>query len=419
MRFKLDIGQTLVEYIVALLIILSCNSVFLYSIDKNYYIPQLIIIFTVILSCILSFNLKINKKAFINLVIVTIIYITYTFSFTLINSFHTSKSNFIIRFIIFIPLMIYCFFIYQQKNNTYKIFYRISDVVLILTIISLFFWIFSSLINQIRPTGYTYIYWGSAHNITNYYNVYFETQDIKFLNFEFIRNSGIFCEAPMYSLCLVITLTIELFLKVKVNLKTCLLILSGIITTFSTTGFISAIIIIIAKIFILKNKKLNSYKFIRVIKPIFMLSFIILSIYSIVLLLNIKQETNSYSIRLDDFVIGYKSWIEAPILGNGYGSIDSIKKYMDTWIRSNTGFSNGIMAVLSQGGLMLTLLYISPFIYILKKSFKFNKWNIFWTLAIVLELFITTFWQDTFLLFIFIAFGYSLFIYNNIILKKE
>ena len=64
MKFQVRRLEILIEYILALLLVLSCNSVFLHSINDNYHILDLIIVFSIILSGVLSFRLKINKKTF-------------------------------------------------------------------------------------------------------------------------------------------------------------------------------------------------------------------------------------------------------------------------------------------------------------------------------------------------------------------
>lgn len=414
MKFQVRRLEILIEYILALLLVLSCNSVFLHSINDNYHILDLIIVFSIILSGVLSFRLKINKKTFNKIGMFFSVYYIYIFTFLLIWSFHSGRRKFILNFVIFVPIMTYCYFCYNKRMNSYSLLYKISDIVLLLTWVSLVLWISASLLNIIKPTGYMNIFWGKEVTIPSYFNLYFETQTINFFGFSGIRNTGVFCEGTMYSIVLVISLAIEFFLREKVNKRRCLLFIIGVISTISTTGVISVLIIISLKMFLIKNKnRTNENRLYNIIRFILIIFAIVGFIYIGYQILYEKQSSSSYSIRLDDYIAGYKAWIKSPIVGNGYGSIDSIRAYMSSWRSYNTGFSNGIMIVLAQSGIALLLIYILPGIFYLSESIRIKKMNLLCIFIIILELFITSFWQDTNLLLLFISFGLSLILKEN------
>lgn len=87
-------------------------------------------------------------------------------------------------------------------------------------------------------------------------------------------------------------------------------------------------------------------------------------------MLEIKSSTTSYSDRIDDYVAGYKAWMENPLIGNGYGNNEVIKKYMSSFRKNNIGFSNSIFRVLAQGGVYLFSLYIIPCFICLFRGIK-------------------------------------------------
>lgn len=412
MKVKVKRIEGLIEMILAILLILSCNSVFLHSININFRIRECITVIILVLSLVLSLGLKVDKKTFNKLVVFFGIYYIYFFIFLLVWRFYSAKQKFILNFLIFIPIMTYCFFCYHRRNNSYKLLYKISDIVLVITIISLFFWCTASLLGVIKPTGKMEIFWGKQRVISNYFNIYFETQTIDFLGFNGIRNTGIFCEGAMFSLVLIVGLIIESFLKENINVKRCSIFFLGIISTFSTTGIIAALAIIALRVLFFKsNYNINEsiYKVVKFLVIIFMIIFMGYLGYKV---LSQKQSSTSYSIRIDDYIAGYKAWSESPILGNGYGSIESIRVYMSSWRSYNTGFSNGIMAILAQSGISLLIVYILPIVFYFLESAKNKKWNILCVYIIILSLFMTTFWQDTNMLLLFVSLGYS-FIFIN------
>lgn len=77
------------------------------------------------------------------------------------------------------------------------------------------FYIIGSTLNLISPTAYVPVFWGEQRIYPTYFYLYFEAQNSFFLGNEYIRNCGIFNEAPMYNMALCIALAIELFYEKK------------------------------------------------------------------------------------------------------------------------------------------------------------------------------------------------------------
>ena len=69
MKLKVRKIEGLIENVLAILLILSCNSVFLHSMNTNFRIKELIVITSFILSVVISLGLKIDKKTFNKLII--------------------------------------------------------------------------------------------------------------------------------------------------------------------------------------------------------------------------------------------------------------------------------------------------------------------------------------------------------------
>ena len=82
-----------------------------------------------------------------------------------------------------------------------------------------------------------------------------------------------------------------------------------------------------------------------------------------------KQDTISGETRTDDILNGFRAWLDSPIFGWGYMNRYVLDKY-------HTGFSNSIVAILAQGGIILLSLYFVPFVKFIKRNRKITRMNV-------------------------------------------
>jgi hypothetical protein len=207
-------------------------------------------------------------------------------------------------------------------------------------------WVFASYLDVIKPIGYISYKWGNnISNTPNYYNIYYETQNINFLGIDLIRNSGIFAEAPMHSLCLCMALAIELFLKTEVKKIRILILSITLLTTISTSGYLFIILALVGKFIFLKKHS--------TILKIIVLPIIGLGVYFVVSALILeKKNTISYESRSNNIEMQLKQWKHSPIFGVGYGGVIDDKKN----ILEN---SNSFFSILADGGIYMFSLYLS------------------------------------------------------------
>jgi len=90
-----------------------------------------------------------------------------------------------------------------------------------------------------------------------------------------------------------------------------------------------------------------------------------------VYLLNQKLQNASSSIRFDDYVAGWKSFMSHPLIGSGFNNLDDIAEYMNLSVRKNynilgayynTGIANGWTQIFPDGGILLSSIYLIAFI---------------------------------------------------------
>lgn len=148
-----------------------------------------------------------------------------------------------------------------------------------------------------------------------------------------IRNMGIFWEPGAYQAYLVFAILIELF-SLKTTRRYALIAYAlALITTWSTTGIINGLILLL--IFIIYKNKNSKMKSAKIITTITILAIIIVSIYSIlpyniqyaaigkitVYLASSNTNISSASVRLDSIIYPLRAYLSSPIIGVGYSSL--------------------------------------------------------------------------------------------------
>lgn len=382
------------SFLIAVSLILNCRSIW-GSITINnlgmFTFGSLVI--GILFSFMSVININIPKYA-LNVLLFLSIYI-FIYLIQPINNSRLSDAFFI--GFSFLSIYLYTIIFFNTFVIDILIKYYINLLVLI-CIVSLFFWIFGSIFKIIRPTGFVLSNWGAQYgrpNIVNsYYNIYFETQTLN----NVIRNSAIFTEAPMASLNFIIAFLFQSLVNKndKYHLLKEIILVLGILSTMSSTGYIALLIIFVMKSFFLDYKN----------KGFFLPFILILSIVSLLIihyLLISKLENASGQTRADDFRAGYEAWKLHPYMGSGLNN-NLYQNFMANWRGNNLGFSNTIMDVLVSGGIYIFILYLISIIYSVIVSLKTHNLNNIIFIVVVAYLFITTIFTNTYILFFLFIF---------------
>jgi len=305
----------------------------------------------------------------------------------------------------FLAIVVYCYLVEDSVNETMR---KFSNIVFVIAVVSLFFWVFGSLLGRISATGSLYTTWTGSdvvRKVSSYYGIYFEMQSATFFGLTaspIIRNTAIFTEAPMASFIFSIAFLYELLMRERVGWKRCAIIAITVISTISTVGVTVLIIACGLKFVLTKSKTKGGLSLKMFILPM----ALVVVLVALNFLVEQKLGTNSGSVRIDDFVAGYKAWMDAPLFGNGYGNDASVQRYMSSFRSYNQGLSNSPAQILAYGGIYLFLPYcISAFrgIFRLVRS---RQWIRMAFYLVVLYAFIITicpFQMLTFYLFISMA----------------
>lgn len=363
--------------IFAICVILLTNSVYVFSPNFNVINQFLIMglfvsMFFLIIHAFTQQSVRLNsdqKKIFFWLFVIDIIFLVLIIYNFLIGTPSRNLVNFILYIILQINFMTVLFsFDNKLRRN---ILLKISDVVSFIAILSLILYICVHILNVIHSTNIIILNWGGTHTNYSYYNIFFDTQintDIPIL-INKMRNTSIFTEGPMFSLPLTLALAIELFSRTSLKKVRIFIILLCNFTTFSMTGWIFSIILIYIRIIFLQKK----YVFVRIINLLLLVSSVIyFGGFLIDLIIN-KTTSSSFSVRLDDYQAQILSWRKNPITGNGINNTYSVIENMSSFRLNfgNTGQSNTVGILLSDGGVLIVIAFFIPMIkgifYSLKK----------------------------------------------------
>ncbi len=282
------------------------------------------------------------------------------------------------------------------------------NVVSVVAGISLFFWLFGSVMGIIPGFPTLYI-WAGTRTTVNYFWLYFEnrTQATEILGQTVIRNTGIYAEAPSFSGYLIMALAIALPAEnKKYPLKQKVLLVVTMLTTLSTKGLI-AVMILIALVYMFTHPAKSPSKFVEKI----IIVIIIISAASIgtFLLLEDKSTTGSFLIRMDDLQAAIKTWKNHVLFGSGYQETSEIIQNFSLSYRGN-GLSMGFTILLAQGGIYMIAFYTLSFILALYASRRIDRTLfmrvLIFGIMIVFNLIISSFQYSATTIFI-IACGYS------------
>lgn len=352
--------EQVLGYLLALFLILNNQTVFQNSISFNYHIYEITLLLIIVTTLYQIEKYGIYENKFKSLLNLSFIYYVYLSIISIASVGVDQLVSFWARYAS-LPFV----FFYFSSNASYivkiELFRKVVNVMVVISCISLFFGIFGSTFKMITPTGVALFEWGTVNEVSSYFNIYFETQYVDWLGIDFFwRNTAIFVEGPMMSLTLIIAITLIYYFDDIWHIATWkkFILAFAIITSFSVTGYFILWGFVVLKLY--RSKKFRAIMIVMLIP---------LSLYAIQVMMDMKQSTGSYSLREDDYYVGFITWLQNPIFGWGFNNWEALQANMKG--RANDGFSNSIFSVLTQGGILMGLMYFIPILIgITSKEFK-------------------------------------------------
>jgi len=387
--------QTLFDYLLICFVIVSCNSIFLWSKDFHFNVSDGLVWPLLTLVLISFLNLDPQQKLVKQSIYIIVGINIFQLWFVKLRNFNDDLTPYFLKYILFISLLIIYMVNCRLQGHLFIFIERYINLTVLLAVISLFFWLLGSVLHIIKPSGKVVNDWGGGQSINSYFNLYFEPQAEWFHDLKLIRNSSIFTEAPMYAVVLLSAIIIYLFVfNRRYNWKMAFLSLA-VLSSLTTSGVLIVFIIHILKFFkysFIINLWLEKRRWTLVIST---LSLVLLGVLAYVFSRN-KFGSGSYNTRLDDYVAGFKAWRESVIFGHEYGEMKPIIKHMSEFRKSNTGYSNSLMLILAQGGLFWASFYLLPIFLVIYRAVEKNLHSLFYGMILLIVLLAILIFHDTY-----------------------
>ncbi len=356
-----DAARKFLEYLWVLSVILNGNSVMHASATQDFHLLEI---------CVgLSFVLLIVEFVFYKIhptrqnVMLMLFILLYCTAYLSVMQTVMNAGVYIKLFLLAAPVMFLLFAELHRKGKLMDLMLRFVNVMCILAVISLVLWYLGVIVRVIPPNTFIQINWGAFSYIPGFFGIHYAIQlDTTFFPELFIyRNSGIFAEAPMYSMWLCIALALELFLREKPSRWRVVILAVTILTAMSVTGILFMAMCAVMSL-MLNYRKISRFK-----KGLLLLgAMIAVPVVASLLIksLSLKSDTQSFDMRLSDYVGGVRLWMDYPIFGAGFGNLKALLPYVYS-PQGAIGFSNSIMAVLSTGGAWMAVFYYLPHVGLL------------------------------------------------------
>ncbi|MBO6205822.1 MAG: hypothetical protein J6O73_02685 [Lachnospiraceae bacterium] len=386
-RQKLDIS-VLLDYIISICIVFNFNIIWNSLVGKDWIEDVIIVAFGIAVAFRIAVEKNISRRNINSAILFEILILIYIVLFGFLNSNNIIPLVKLAGIIVFVSALVIIEGIdYLNK----KLLPTLEKFIILIAAISIFFWLFGTQLHIIPYTSIEYSTWSSniiLQKVTNYYNIYYETQSINFGDIWIRRNSSIFTEGAMCSFIFTIALLIEKFISSRKNVAKEMIIVVALITTFTTTAVIVLILVYGFAIAAFLNKKTK-----------FMVVPVLFAIACILLhgIMADKMMTISGNSRLNDIIGGIKAWLHKPILGYGYRTL--VIHY---------GYSNSFIKILIYGGIYMIVPYIMAVCKAVRIGFRKRRKQYIYFIIIYLFVFfvvVSPFNIINILVFVYLAYN--------------
>ena len=408
MKIRLNMSASnILKWMLSILLILDVNSVFYNLYNVNLHLSE----FTCVIVAIIAVNYFVfcRKSVSRSTLQFIILYLILAFIFASVSVESDSYIAYGVKFYFFIPCMILLYV--SDEELGIDIIKKSSEFTCLLALLSLIMYF---LYYFIPSFGTITIEWGSVSQVSNYI-FFFAGQEQEIAGTHVMRNTGIFCEAPMYGFVLIMALSTQLFYYKTRNRFKIMILVVTIASTLSVSAIAMAIILFGIRYFVDDSVRDNDINTIVMahrgqFKYFIGLFAVIVASIAIYYLFQFKVNTGlSLSKRLDDYIAGFVTWKSNPLFGAGYDNHDAIVENMAAWRIKYTepGYSNSWMSILATCGICGFLLYLISFVKMMRNSIKAK--DIFMAVQIfilILQMFTTTLAFHLYILN-YVALGFS------------
>lgn len=386
MKLSINLKKVL-YYFISLSFILSGHCIYKYIVEFSFL--NTVFKYFVIIICVIGILTTFPRKIDNRYILFLALLLLYTTIYIVVSG--KSVFSYIIDFMVYVLLFYTLAFNLLKIKKFGELLKTYKNIILIISAVSFFIWLLGPITGVISPTNHYVYYWGEHYWQTNsYFGIYFDnpTQTQSFFGLFINRNCGIFTEGTGFAEYLLYAFLIEKYVcyEDKGHKKNLLILFLTMLSTQSTKIFLLLIILHVVE-YILNTGIKNRYSLVKQISLGSIM--IVISYWAINTIIDDKSQSDSFISRMSDIIAGYNAFINNPIVGVGYRNYDAINSF-NTFNKFSSGVTMGITALIAQGGIYLTALYIIPAIYLVCITQGQLKKNlIICIIALILNLFIS------------------------------
>jgi len=416
--YNLRMFVNLAEYILVILLIMECNSLYALTIfseggTQNYFKELTIGISVFLLVCYVIRERKLLRK-FLQMLIFIGTLMLYALIFYCLNvCFQPEgvRNQYLTQFMIILPLMICLFWFNRKQGRPFELLYKHANVVVVYATASLMIFVIALINPDVMNSYINTVNWGGLHGLNSLFNVCGgrSWDMLPFFGMQIPKNTCFFPEPPMACIPLVTALYTEIYLKrTKRNLVRAILLSLTIITTGSSLAYV----LTVAAWGMLILTRMRA-------KLCWKLMICAGTLLMVVAVIAHKMETGGGSFRthIEDYWVSIQCFLDHWLYGAGYENGSAIQSYMPEYrALSNPGLSNSIAVVFALDGVVFGFFYIIPFLLCGIQVFRTkNRQVAFWAMG-VFGLYVMTIFHYRYFMLFLLAFGYSLI---DVRLKRE
>lgn len=369
---NISIKKIVIYYLILLSVLLSGSVYFSLLYVKQTRMIFFVSTFLIFIILVVQNKIKIDKNKFFKLIVVNIL---VSISFLINSHYGLEKNN--LFFILCMLISVYFMSEIIEKDKFQIYFVNVMKYISILSLVIYFITLYFD--KNIIPFYREQLLGTFNFKFTFFYSWGWGLDDF--------RNAGLFWEPGMFQCYINLAILFLLFGENKLfkhRNSLFLIFTTTLITTQSTTGYITFAVIIIYSI-ITGKIKIKGY-----IKKVFIYLFSLLIIFYFlnndIVVDKFSEDNGSYIARTKDFDESKNMIVEHPFLGIGYSSE---KQNIEQESRGITRNSNGLLIFIIQFGIIGFLIY-SLFLYKgIKNIFGINRIDTMFILIIICTFYFT------------------------------
>ena len=154
--------QTLFDYLLICFVIVSCNSIFLWSKDFHFNVSDGLVWPLLTLVLISFLNLDLQQKLVKQSIYIIVGINIFQLWFVKLRNFNDDLTPYFLKYFLFISLLIIYMVNCRLQGHLFIFIERYINLTVLLAVISLFFWLLGSVLHIIKPSGKVVNDWGEV-----------------------------------------------------------------------------------------------------------------------------------------------------------------------------------------------------------------------------------------------------------------